>query len=72
LSLSTLVLQLFAEYYSGGEMGAISQTKNTWPEIGVLVGWRVVELGFVWGMGYDGDSFSPFIFSHLPSPYIPR
>jgi hypothetical protein len=72
LSLSTLVLQLFAEYYSGGEMGAISQTKNTWPEIGVLVGWRVVELGFVWGMGYDGDSFSPFIFSHLPSPYIPQ
>lgn len=34
--------------FSKGELAAVSRSQDTWVEVGVLAGWRLVELGLGW------------------------
>lgn len=38
---------------TAGDLASVSKRVETWPEISALIGWRGVELGLAWVLGYD-------------------
>ncbi|KAJ5293797.1 hypothetical protein PENANT_c002G08385 [Penicillium antarcticum] len=50
-----------------GDLGPISKHLEEWWEVGVLIGWRAVEVGVAWVLGFDGRDVASFLFlTHLP------
>jgi hypothetical protein len=41
-----------------GDLGPISKHLEEWWEVGVLIGWRAVEVGVAWVLGFDGKQSS--------------
>ncbi|KAJ5749164.1 uncharacterized protein N7511_010860 [Penicillium nucicola] len=50
-----------------GDLGPISKHLEEWWEVGVLIGWRAVEVGVAWVLGFDGRDVASYLFlTHLP------
>ncbi|CAG7917464.1 unnamed protein product [Penicillium olsonii] len=70
--LSSLVLSsgLFTltSSFTVGDLGPISRHLEEWWEVGGLIGWRAIEVGLTWVLGYDGRDAASFLFlTHLPT-----
>ncbi|KAG0159400.1 hypothetical protein PDIDSM_6922 [Penicillium digitatum] len=51
-----------------GDLGPISKHLEEWWEVGGLIGWRAMEIGSAWALGFDGRDVSSFLFlTHLPT-----
>ncbi|CAI7580602.1 unnamed protein product [Penicillium glandicola] len=51
-----------------GDLGPISKHLEEWWEVGGLMGWRAVEVGLAWVLGFDGRDVASFLFlTHLPT-----
>ncbi|OJJ51640.1 hypothetical protein ASPZODRAFT_55153 [Penicilliopsis zonata CBS 506.65] len=62
------VLFTFSADVTLGDLGAVSKHLEEWWEVGGLVGWKAVELGLAWMLGFDGRDVASSIFlTHLPT-----
>ncbi|OJJ39214.1 hypothetical protein ASPWEDRAFT_362213 [Aspergillus wentii DTO 134E9] len=51
-----------------GELGGVSKHLDAWWEVGGLIGWKAIEIGLAWTLGFDGrDVFSFLFLTHLPT-----
>lgn len=67
LTISALLYSATATY-TGGELARVSRRLERWQEVGVLAGWRTVELALGWFGGYDGvDLGSLVVLGHGPT-----
>ncbi|KAJ5132491.1 hypothetical protein N7448_006649 [Penicillium atrosanguineum] len=50
------------------DLGLVSKHLEEWWEVGVLVGWRAVEVGLAWAVGLDSWDAASFLFlTHMPT-----
>jgi len=69
LTISALLYSATAEL-AGGELGRVSRRLDRWDEVGVLVGWRILELAVGFLGNYDGyDLVSLTLLGRGPSVY---
>ncbi|KAL9094460.1 MAG: hypothetical protein Q9165_003310 [Trypethelium subeluteriae] len=70
LALSTLLFSFVADS-TGVELASISRSLNEPWQAGVVLGWKVIELGVAWYLNYDDiDTVSFTTLSHLPFCYL--
>jgi hypothetical protein len=53
LVLSSVLFTLTSSF-TVGDLGPISKHLEEWWEVGGLIGWRAVEVGLAWVLGFDG------------------
>lgn len=53
LVLSSVLFTLTSSF-TVGDLGPISRHLEEWWEVGGLIGWRALEVGLTWVLGYDG------------------
>ncbi|KAI6783871.1 uncharacterized protein J7T54_001747 [Emericellopsis cladophorae] len=57
--------------YTKGELASVSRSQDTWGEVGILAGWRLIELGLGWFGNMDSiDVAAMDLLSHGPSLYL--
>ena len=57
--------------YAKSDLAVVSRRLDQWWEVGVLVGYRAVELGLGWWGGFDGfDLVSLTVLGHGPAVSI--
>ncbi|KAJ5551042.1 hypothetical protein N7535_001016 [Penicillium sp. DV-2018c] len=62
------VLFTFTSGLTVGDLGPISKHLEEWWEVAGLIGWRAIEVGLAWILGYDGRDVASFLFlTHLPT-----
>ncbi|KAJ5773996.1 hypothetical protein N7457_008892 [Penicillium paradoxum] len=62
------ILFTFTSNLTVGDLGPISKHLEEWWEVGGLIGWRAVEVGLAWALGFDGRDVASFLFiTHLPT-----
>ncbi|KAJ5960427.1 uncharacterized protein N7479_007577 [Penicillium vulpinum] len=62
------VLFTFSSTLTVGDLGPISKHLEEWWEVGGLIGWRALEVGLAWVLGFDGRDVASFLFlTHLPT-----
>lgn len=62
-----LAYSLTAAYLDGEELGRVSRRVEGWDEVGILFGWRTLELALGWFGKYDGyDLAALSLLSHGP------
>ncbi|KAJ5338269.1 hypothetical protein N7452_004997 [Penicillium brevicompactum] len=62
------VLFTLTSSFTVGDLGPISRHLEDWWEVGGLIGWRAIEVGLTWVLGYDGRDAASFLFlTHLPT-----
>ncbi|CAG8939502.1 unnamed protein product [Penicillium salamii] len=67
LVLSSVLFTLTSSF-TVGDLGPISRHLEEWWEVGGLIGWRALEVGLTWVLGYDGRDAASFLFlTHLPT-----
>jgi hypothetical protein len=65
------VLFTFTSALTVGDLGPISKHLEEWWEVGGLIGWRAIEVGLAWILGYDGEYCVPRTMdTAFPTPYI--
>ncbi|ESZ96914.1 hypothetical protein SBOR_2708 [Sclerotinia borealis F-4128] len=68
---SGLAYSLSAKYLDGEDLGRVSRRLEGWDELGVLFGWRSMELALGWFGNYDGyDLAALSLLSHGPPLYL--
>ncbi|RAL59732.1 hypothetical protein DID88_000364 [Monilinia fructigena] len=68
-----LAYSLSAAYWKGEELGRVSRRMEGWDEVGILFGWRTLELALGWFGNYDGyDLAALSLLSHGPPLYLLR
>ncbi|KAG4030523.1 hypothetical protein MFRU_012g02550 [Monilinia fructicola] len=66
-----LAYSLTAAYLDGEELGRVSRRVEGWDEVGILFGWRTLELALGWFGKYDGyDLAALSLLSHGPPLYL--
>jgi hypothetical protein len=67
----SVVLYSFSSAYTTTSLASISNKYNGSKELGVLLGWRAIQLGFGWFGDYDGyDLAALSLLSYGPSLYL--
>ncbi|KAJ5130497.1 uncharacterized protein N7515_006536 [Penicillium bovifimosum] len=62
------VLFTFTSSLTAGDLGPISKHLEEWWEVAGLIGWRAIEVGLAWILGYDGRDVASFLFlTHMPT-----
>ncbi|QSZ30576.1 hypothetical protein DSL72_000132 [Monilinia vaccinii-corymbosi] len=66
-----LAYSLSAAYLDREELGRVSRRAEGWDEVGILFGWRTLELALGWFGNYDGyDIAALSLLSHGPPLYL--
>ncbi|PHH83045.1 hypothetical protein CDD82_3847 [Ophiocordyceps australis] len=61
----------FVGEYSNGALATVSRSQETWSEVAVLAGWRLIELALAWFGGLDAlDVAAMDLLSHAPALYL--
>lgn len=49
------VLFTLTSSFTVGDLGPISKHLEEWWEVGGLIGWKAIEVGAAWALGFDGQ-----------------
>ncbi|KFZ02252.1 hypothetical protein V501_09615, partial [Pseudogymnoascus sp. VKM F-4519 (FW-2642)] len=70
LAISTVLHQLATQFGDGG-VGHVARRAEGWGELGVVVGWRSIELGIAWCNGYSASEVAALsLFSQGPVLFL--
>ncbi|OBT70664.1 hypothetical protein VF21_10348 [Pseudogymnoascus sp. 05NY08] len=70
LAISTVLHQLATQFGDGG-VGHVARRAEGWEELGVVVGWRSIELGIAWCNGYSASEVAALsLFSQGPVLFL--